>query len=73
MLVSPWAVCFLACFFLRLSALLRLMYDMLTPVSEHAALRTALVHKRCGGSTAALPLVAELFDALYCIAVRLSA
>jgi hypothetical protein len=30
MLVSPWAVCFLACSFLRLSALLRLMYDMLT-------------------------------------------
>jgi hypothetical protein len=52
MLVSPWAVCFLACSFLRLSALLRLMYDMLT-LSEHAALRTALVHKRCGGSTAA--------------------
>ena len=43
MLVSPWAVCFLACSFMRSSALLHLMYDMLTPVSEHAALRTALV------------------------------
>jgi hypothetical protein len=49
---SSWAVCSLTWSFRRSSALLRLMYDMLT-LSEHAALRTALVHKRCGGSTAA--------------------
>ena len=59
----------LTCSFRRLSALLRLFYDMLTPLSEHAATPKCVAQKvplwRVHGC---LLLVAELFDALRRIA-----
>ena len=59
----------LTCSFRRLSALLRLFYDMLTPLSEHAATPNCVAQKvslwRVSGC---LLLVAELFDALRRIA-----